>query len=73
MRDPRNVIRGSWFLLKSKYGDQDPVVKKPPQFPGEAFYAFVFSSSAAFPSRLRSFQISHETVFEGNEMISWFT
>ena len=73
MRDPRNAIKGSWFPLKFKYADQDAVVKKPPQFPGEAFYAFVFSSSAAFPSRLRSFLISHETVFEVNEMISWFT
>ena len=28
LRDPRKYIKGSLFLLKFKYVDQDPVVKK---------------------------------------------
>ena len=65
--------RGRGSFSNSSMPIRIQLSKKPPQFPGEAFYAFVFSSSAAFPSRLRLVQISHETVFEGNEMISWFT
>ena len=32
-----------------KYADQDPVVKKPTQFPREVFYAFVFLLKRSVP------------------------